>query len=209
MRNHQTTCRNALDHQLQSGGNRPAAADERSDKEKGAHRDRERTMHQKKERLVFFSAAVLIATMQPRRPAKAEGRSAQGAEEGRPPAKRRRSRPSNDEDEASRRLRRARRGRRRSTTTTISTGRRRGKEAPRAAKPAAGRGSCGSAGEEAGRGACTLKARVSISEDAPAVVPARRLTPEAKARVNEMVKKGMSLADALKAAAAWKRSSRR
>jgi hypothetical protein len=40
-------------------------------------------------------------------------------------------------------------------------------------------------------------------EDAPAVVPARRLTPEAKARVNEMVKKGMSLGDALKAAAAW------
>ncbi len=40
-------------------------------------------------------------------------------------------------------------------------------------------------------------------EDAPAVVPARRLTPEAKARVNEMVRKGMSLGDALKAAAAW------
>jgi hypothetical protein len=40
-------------------------------------------------------------------------------------------------------------------------------------------------------------------EDAPAVVPARRLTPEAKARVNEMVRKGMSLADALKAAASW------
>ena len=35
------------------------------------------------------------------------------------------------------------------------------------------------------------------------MVPARRLTPEAKARVNEMVKKGMSLGDALKAAAAW------
>ncbi|MDB4967367.1 MAG: hypothetical protein JWN44_3056 [Myxococcales bacterium] len=42
-----------------------------------------------------------------------------------------------------------------------------------------------------------------LSEDAPAVVPARRLTPEAKARVNEMVRKGMSLGDALKAAAAW------
>ncbi len=43
----------------------------------------------------------------------------------------------------------------------------------------------------------------AAGEDAPAVVPARRLTPEAKARVNEMVKKGMSLGDALKAAAAW------
>jgi hypothetical protein len=40
-------------------------------------------------------------------------------------------------------------------------------------------------------------------EDAPAVVPARRLTPEAKARVNEMVRKGMSLGDALKVAASW------
>ena len=44
---------------------------------------------------------------------------------------------------------------------------------------------------------------LAAGEDAPAVVPARRLTPEAKARVNEMVKKGMSLGDALKAAAAW------
>ena len=43
----------------------------------------------------------------------------------------------------------------------------------------------------------------ATGEDAPAVVPARRLTPEAKARVNEMVRKGMSLGDALKAAAAW------
>jgi hypothetical protein len=43
----------------------------------------------------------------------------------------------------------------------------------------------------------------ATGEDAPAVVPARRLTPEAKARVNEMVKKGMSLGDALKAAASW------
>lgn len=42
-----------------------------------------------------------------------------------------------------------------------------------------------------------------LGEDAPAVVPARRLTPEAKARVNEMVKKGMSLSDALKVAASW------
>jgi hypothetical protein len=39
--------------------------------------------------------------------------------------------------------------------------------------------------------------------DPPAVVPARRLTPEAKAKVNEMVKKGMPLGDALKAAASW------
>jgi hypothetical protein len=37
----------------------------------------------------------------------------------------------------------------------------------------------------------------------PAVVPARRLTPEAKAQVNAMVQKGMSLAEALKAAASW------
>jgi hypothetical protein len=39
--------------------------------------------------------------------------------------------------------------------------------------------------------------------DPPAVVPARRLTPEAKAKVNEMVKKGMPLGEALKAAASW------
>jgi len=39
--------------------------------------------------------------------------------------------------------------------------------------------------------------------DPPAVVPARRLTPEAKAKVNEMVKKGMPLGDALKVAASW------
>jgi hypothetical protein len=37
----------------------------------------------------------------------------------------------------------------------------------------------------------------------PAVVPARRLTPEAKAKVNEMVKKGMPLGEALKVAASW------
>ena len=47
------------------------------------------------------------------------------------------------------------------------------------------------------------KPKTSTSDDPPAVVPARRLTPEAKARVNEMVRKGMSLGDALKAAAAW------
>jgi hypothetical protein len=39
--------------------------------------------------------------------------------------------------------------------------------------------------------------------DPPAVVPARRLTPEAKAKVNEMVKKGMPLGEALKMAASW------
>jgi hypothetical protein len=43
----------------------------------------------------------------------------------------------------------------------------------------------------------------ATSGDPPAVVPARRLTPEAKAKVNEMVAKGMPLGDALKAAAAW------
>ncbi len=68
-------------------------------------------------------------------------------------------------------------------------------EAPRAAKPAA---------PVAKKPAAAPSARKQASgEDAPAVVPARRLTPEAKARVNEMVKKGMSLGDALKAAAAW------
>jgi hypothetical protein len=51
--------------------------------------------------------------------------------------------------------------------------------------------------------AAPAAARPKVGDDAPAVVPARRLTPEAKARVNEMVKKGMSLSDALKAAAAW------
>lgn len=39
--------------------------------------------------------------------------------------------------------------------------------------------------------------------DAPPVVPARRLTPEAKAKVNEMVKKGVPLGEALKIAASW------
>jgi hypothetical protein len=40
-------------------------------------------------------------------------------------------------------------------------------------------------------------------EEQPAVVPARRLTPEAKAKVNQMVAKGMSLTEALKIAASW------
>jgi hypothetical protein len=35
------------------------------------------------------------------------------------------------------------------------------------------------------------------------VVPARRLTPEAKAKINELVAKGMPLGDALRAAASW------
>ena len=71
-------------------------------------------------------------------------------------------------------------------------------EAPRAAaKPAAPVAKKPAAPASAARG------KGATSEDAPAVVPARRLTPEAKARVNEMVKKGMSLGDALKAAAAW------
>lgn len=46
-------------------------------------------------------------------------------------------------------------------------------------------------------------ARGQETVEAPPVVPARRLTPEAKAKVNEMVAKGMPLGDALKAAAAW------
>jgi hypothetical protein len=40
-------------------------------------------------------------------------------------------------------------------------------------------------------------------EDAPQVVPARRLTPEAKAKINELVAKGMPLGEALRAAASW------
>ncbi|MCU1279664.1 MAG: hypothetical protein JWM53_3210 [bacterium] len=71
-------------------------------------------------------------------------------------------------------------------------------EAPRAAaKPAAPVVKKPAAPAAAARG------KNALGEDAPAVVPARRLTPEAKARVNEMVRKGMSLGDALKAAAAW------
>jgi hypothetical protein len=69
-------------------------------------------------------------------------------------------------------------------------------EAPRAAKPAA-------PAAPAKKPAAAPSRKLQQGEDAPAVVPARRLTPEAKARVNEMVKKGMSLGDALKAAAAW------
>jgi hypothetical protein len=71
-----------------------------------------------------------------------------------------------------------------------------GEEAPRAAKPAAPAPAKKPA-------AAPARVKSAQSEDAPAVVPARRLTPEAKARVNEMVKKGMSLGDALKAAASW------
>jgi hypothetical protein len=52
------------------------------------------------------------------------------------------------------------------------------------------------AAKAAGKGAAT-------GEDAPQVVPARRLTPEAKAKINELVSKGMPLGDALRAAAAW------
>ena len=75
-----------------------------------------------------------------------------------------------------------------------------GEEAPRAAKPAA----AAAAPVAKKPAAPPSKAKgLHAGEDAPAVVPARRLTPEAKARVNEMVKKGMSLGDALKAAAAW------
>jgi hypothetical protein len=40
-------------------------------------------------------------------------------------------------------------------------------------------------------------------DDPPQVVPARRLTPEAKAKINELVAKGMPLGEALRAAAAW------
>ena len=45
--------------------------------------------------------------------------------------------------------------------------------------------------------------RPGQGEDAPAVVPARRLTAEAKAAVNEMVKKGVPLGEALARAASW------
>jgi hypothetical protein len=73
-------------------------------------------------------------------------------------------------------------------------------EAPRAAaKPAA----AAAVPAKKPAAAPASRGKPLVGEDAPAVVPARRLTPEAKARVNEMVKKGMSLGDALKAAAAW------
>lgn len=39
--------------------------------------------------------------------------------------------------------------------------------------------------------------------DANLAVPAKRLTPEAKARINDLVKKGMSLGEALRAAGSW------
>ncbi len=47
------------------------------------------------------------------------------------------------------------------------------------------------------------RSRYHAVEDPPPVVPARRLTPEAKARVNAMVAKGVSLQEALRAAASW------
>lgn len=50
--------------------------------------------------------------------------------------------------------------------------------------------------------AAKVKSGTDLPE-APPVVPARRLTPEAKAKVNEMVAKGMPLGDALKIAASW------
>jgi len=64
-------------------------------------------------------------------------------------------------------------------------------EQPKAAAPAKK-----PAAKSGGKGAAT-------GEDAPQVVPARRLTPEAKAKINELVSKGMPLGDALRAAAAW------
>ena len=45
--------------------------------------------------------------------------------------------------------------------------------------------------------------RPNDGPEPPPVIPARRLTPEAKAKVNEMVAKGMPLGDALKIAASW------
>jgi hypothetical protein len=47
------------------------------------------------------------------------------------------------------------------------------------------------------------KAAAAEAGDPPAVVPARRLTPEAKAQVNAMVQKGVPLGEALKMAASW------
>lgn len=75
-------------------------------------------------------------------------------------------------------------------------------ESPRAAKPAAAPAAAATK-KPAAPAAAKPKPLTASGDDAPAVVPARRLTPEAKARVNEMVKKGMSLTDALKAAASW------
>ena len=49
----------------------------------------------------------------------------------------------------------------------------------------------------------TKKAGGAADPEAPAVVPARRLTPEAKAQLNAMLAKGVSLQDALRAVAKW------
>jgi hypothetical protein len=68
-------------------------------------------------------------------------------------------------------------------------------EQPKAAAPAAP-AKKPAAAKSGGKGAVP-------GEDPPQVVPARRLTPEAKAKINELVSKGMPLGDALRAAAAW------
>jgi hypothetical protein len=47
------------------------------------------------------------------------------------------------------------------------------------------------------------RGRAGGEVESPPVVPARRLTPEAKARVNEMVQKGVPLGEALRIAASW------
>ena len=68
-----------------------------------------------------------------------------------------------------------------------------------AAKPAAAPAAAAAkkpAAKPASRGA-------QSGEDAPQVVPARRLTPEAKAKINELVAKGMPLGEALRAAGSW------
>ena len=69
-------------------------------------------------------------------------------------------------------------------------------EAPRPAAAAVAAKKPAAAAKPATKGAQT-------GDDAPQVVPARRLTPEAKAKINELVAKGMPLGEALRAAAAW------
>jgi chromodomain-helicase-DNA-binding protein 1 len=77
-------------------------------------------------------------------------------------------------------------------------------DAPRAkGKAAAAKGKPAAAAAKKPAAPAAKPAGGTTTGEPSAVVPARRLTPEAKARVNEMVKKGVPLGEALKAAAAW------
>jgi len=77
-------------------------------------------------------------------------------------------------------------------------------DAPRAkGKAAAAKGKPAAAPAKKPAAPAAKPAGGAATGEPSAVVPARRLTPEAKARVNEMVKKGVPLGEALKAAASW------